>query len=167
MGKDADVFVTIAAGDHFWEKSQHEPPILAIILPFAYVENYRGPWISRGLENPEALRAGLEAGFKIAAGRDPKQFLNMGGELCRMWKDPEGRSRTLLLQFLDWARGFPPVRGSLVRGVLPTVSIRPVSETPGSGGGSRRYRKQSAAGRGGPGKVQVQKKQRPLDEGSV
>ena len=38
LGKDTDLLMTIAAGDHFWEKSQHEPLILTIILPFAYVE---------------------------------------------------------------------------------------------------------------------------------
>ena len=84
LGKDADVLATITAGDHFWEKSQHEPLIIAIVLPFAYVENYREPWIARGLEKPEALREELEAGFKIAAGRNPKQFSDMDGELCRM-----------------------------------------------------------------------------------
>ena len=84
LGKDADVLMIITAGDHFWEKSQHKSLILAIVLPFAYVGNYRGPWIVRGLEKPEALRTELEAGFKMAAGRYPAQFLNMDGELCRM-----------------------------------------------------------------------------------
>ena len=43
LGKDADILMTITAGDHFWGKSQHEPLILAIILPLAYIENYRAP----------------------------------------------------------------------------------------------------------------------------
>ena len=43
LGKGADVLMTITAGDRFWEKSQHKPLILAIILPFANVEKYRGP----------------------------------------------------------------------------------------------------------------------------
>ena len=111
LGKDANFLMTIPAGDHFWNKSQHKPLIIAIVLPFAYVENYRVPWIARGLEKPEALRSDLEAGFKIVAGRDPAQFPNMDGELCGMWKDPERRSRTLLLQFLDWAGSFPPYGG--------------------------------------------------------
>ena len=34
LGKEADVLMTITARDHFWEKSQQEPPILAIVLPF-------------------------------------------------------------------------------------------------------------------------------------
>ena len=39
LGKDTDVLMTITAIDHFWGKSQHEPLILAIILPRVYVEN--------------------------------------------------------------------------------------------------------------------------------
>ena len=41
--------------DHSWDKSQHQPLILTIILPFVYVENYREPWIARGLEKPEVF----------------------------------------------------------------------------------------------------------------
>ena len=65
LGKDADVLMTITARDHFWDKSQHKPLVLAIVLPFAYVEKYRGTWVARGLEEPESLRKELEAGRNI------------------------------------------------------------------------------------------------------
>ena len=99
--------MTITVGDHFWDKPQHKPPILTIVLPFGYIETYRGSWIAHGLEKLEPLRTELKAGFNIAGVRDPAQFSNTDGELCRMWQDPEGRNRALLLQFLDWAGGFP------------------------------------------------------------
>ena len=83
--------MTITNGDHFWDKSQHEPLIVAIVLPFAYVETYRGPWIAHGLKKPEALRTELEADFNIAGGRNPLQFPNTNGGLCRMWQDPHQR----------------------------------------------------------------------------
>ena len=77
MGKDADVLMTITAGDHFSEKTQHKPLILAIVLPFAYVKTHRGPWIAHGLEKPKTLREKFEAGFKITGGRNPTQFPHM------------------------------------------------------------------------------------------
>ena len=101
LGKDFDILMTITAGGHFWDKSQHEPLILAIVLPLVYVETYRAPWTARGLEKSEALWTEHKAGFKIAGGRDPTQYPNMDRKLCRMWQDPEGRSQALLLQFLD------------------------------------------------------------------
>ena len=88
LGKDADVLMTITATDHFWDKSQHEPLILAIVLPFAYDKTHRGPWITRGLEKPESLREEFEASSKIAGGRNPSQFYHMDGELCGMWNNP-------------------------------------------------------------------------------
>ena len=39
LGKYAYVLMIITTGDHFWGKSQHEPPILVIISPFAHVQN--------------------------------------------------------------------------------------------------------------------------------
>ena len=38
LGKDANDLMIIPARDHFWDKSQHEPLILAIVLPFAYIQ---------------------------------------------------------------------------------------------------------------------------------
>ena len=111
LGKDAVVLMTITIGDHFWDKLPHKHLILAIVLPFAYVENYRPPWIACRLEKPDALWTELEAGFKIAGDRDPVQFPKTDGKLCGMWQDPEGRSWALLLQFLDWSESCPPYGG--------------------------------------------------------
>ena len=141
LGNDADVFMTITVRDHFWEKHQHKPLILAIVLPFAYVENYSRPWIARGLEKSETFWKEFKAGFKITGSRNPIQFPHMDGKLCIMWGDPEGRSRTMLLQFLDWERGFPPVQRCLVQKVLQGVFMRPVPKVARSRTGIRQSRK--------------------------
>ena len=39
----------------------------------------------------------LESGFKIARSRNPREFSHMDRELYGMWKDPEGRSRAILM----------------------------------------------------------------------
>ena len=109
LGKDADVLMTITTGDHFWDKSQHASLILAIVLPFTCVKTYRGPWVARGLKKSETLLKDLKAGFKITGGRNPTEFPHMDRKLRGMWINPEGRSQTILLKFLDWTRGFPPV----------------------------------------------------------
>ena len=112
LGNDADVFMTITVRDHSWEKSQHEPLILAIVLHFAHVENYSGPWIACGLEKPGTLWKEFEACFTIAGDRNPIQCPCMDGKLCRTWEDSEGRNnRTVLLKLLGWAQGFPPCGG--------------------------------------------------------
>ena len=109
-GKDADTLAMITAGDHFWDKSKHKPQILAIILPFAFVENYRGPWTVHRLEKPESLQRELVSGFKITVSQDRKEFPHIYGELCRMWQDPEGRSWAILLHFFD-CTGISPCTG--------------------------------------------------------
>ena len=109
---DVDILITIATRDHLWDKSQHKPLILAIVLPFAYVKTYSGPWIARGLGKPEYHKKELEPGFKITGGRDPREFPDMDGTLCCLWKVPEGRSGTLLLHFFHWAWSFPPRRSA-------------------------------------------------------
>ena len=38
LGKDMDIIWTVGTGDHFWNKSQHEPLIITIVLPAAYFE---------------------------------------------------------------------------------------------------------------------------------
>ena len=85
-------------------------------MTFPAKQKYRGPWAALGLEKPESLWRELEAGFKIAGARNLTEFPHMDGKLCGIWKDPEGRSQTIMLQFLDSVRGFPSMQVFLVRG---------------------------------------------------
>ena len=147
LSKDADLMFTVATGDrHFWETSQHEPLIVAIVLPLSYCENYRGPWVARG--TPESLRAQheLEAGFKLGTKRDSGESHVVEGVLREVWSDQTRRSGFVLQQFLAWAGRFPPVQNSLLRGVLRSTGGRSLPQA--TGGGARRRRPRRRNGRG-------------------
>ena len=120
LNKDADVLFPVEAGPqpgHFWATNQHEPLIVAIVFPFAYVDRYQGPWVARGLDDVRHFGEELRQGFLFASGksRRPDQLSVMDGELRRVWETPVRRSRTVLQELLSWARGFPPVRECMVR----------------------------------------------------
>ena len=132
LGKDADLMFTLEVGDHFWSRRQHEPLIVAVVLPFAHRTRYFGPWVARYTPEAKKVARELENGFKWCKNHRHRGLHDMGGSLCEMWKDPEGRSRDLLQEFLRWAGGFPPVLECVVRGVLRGGSERPVPSSTGS-----------------------------------
>jgi hypothetical protein len=115
LGKDADLLFTVPPKVDFWDASQHEPLILAIVLPFSYTPNYSGPWVAKSCPETRSAESELNSGF--GSTRDPnlESFLRLGRGVCAMWKSPEERSRTVLRKFLHWSRTFPPVSSSLVR----------------------------------------------------
>ena len=115
LGKDADLMFTVESGVHFWGTSQHEPLIVAIVLPFSYTPNYSGPWVARTTPETRDWARELTSGFKSKRTPNLDSFLQLDRAVREMWKDPEGRSRVILRKFLDWARRFPPVSSSLVR----------------------------------------------------
>ena len=43
LGKDGNVLFTAQVGSQFWSEAQHELLTISIILPLAYIDNYRGP----------------------------------------------------------------------------------------------------------------------------
>lgn len=144
LGKDADLIFSVAPGKHFWQKCQYEPLTIAIVLPLAYVENYRGPWTARGTPAMECCQHELESGFKLAAGRDPRELPKLASSVHALWKDPEGRSRSLLLQLLDQTGSlFRPVQECLLRRMLPRKRVRSVSKASRT---RKRSRRKSAAG---------------------
>ena len=153
LGKDADVMFTVATRNHFWDTTQHEPLIVAIVLPLAHVHAYRGPWMARGSPQANSLAAEHSAGFKHFRDGKPSRLFELGSPLRDLWKDAQGRSGTLLREFLRWARSFPPVQECMVRGLLPGKPKRPVPEAAGSIG-PRRQGGGSGDGREGPRKVQ-------------
>ena len=108
LGKDADVLWTVGTGDHFWNKLQHEPLMLAIIFILHMEKHTGGPELPC-IGEPESLKKELKSGFKFAGGRDPSKLSDLDRTLRSLWNDPEGRSQSLLLQFLDWAGNLPPV----------------------------------------------------------
>ena len=73
-----------------------------IHIHFVYINISGGTGLSMGWESLRSSKKGLESDFKFAGGRDPRELPDLDMTLCSLWKDPEGRSRSLLLQFLDW-----------------------------------------------------------------
>lgn len=138
--KRADVMFTVQTGNHFWEKSQHEPLIIAIVFPLSHVPNYRGPWIAKGSHRVDVITKELEQGFKYHKANGAGEFPELERGVRRLWEQPERRSRDLLQQLLATTRSFPPVHECLVRRVLHSGRKRSFSPTAGtgrSGGGKR------------------------------
>ena len=134
LSKDADLMFTVAVGDeHFWTKSQHEPLIIAVVLPLSHCEDYRGPWVARGTAESARAQQELESGFKLGTKRDTGGPFVVEGVLREVWKKPAIRSGVVLRKFLAWARTFPPVRNSLLREVLHGRSRRPLPKAAGDG----------------------------------
>ena len=63
--KDMDVLFTVQVGKHFWESPQHEPLIVALILPLSHVDKYMGPWLSAGTSQARNLVCELDLNFKF------------------------------------------------------------------------------------------------------
>ena len=124
LSKDADVLFSIKPGAPFWPRTMHEPLILIIVLPLSHAPNYLGPWSIRRTGEAEVLERELEARFKDPTIHGSRKFYDLAGSLLGM-RDPKERwSRTLLFEFLNQQRSFPPVSRSLVRKMLPQASKR-------------------------------------------
>ena len=137
LGRDWDVAFTVAPGVDFWDSSQHEPLIVALVFPLCHVRNYRGPWTVRDTSRAGELGAELTTGFKLHSRRFPRKLSDVEGKLREVWRDPPGRSRFVLQQFLSETRRFPPVQECLVRRMLSRSRKRPFPQTGGSGGQGR------------------------------
>ena len=164
LTKDADVLFEVQVGDHLLGRSQHEPLIVALVLPIVHVTSYRGPWLARETPEVESLVRELYLGFKFAKNPRHAGLPLVDGALCGLWKDAEGRSGNLLREFLVWAGGFPPVRECSVRGLLQRIPERSLP-TPAVGGS--RGRKRDAPGRCGRATSSKREKRGPLDEGPL
>ena len=164
LRKAADVVFTVQVGDHFWGRVQHEPLIIVVVLPLSHAPSYKGPWLARGSAQACKLACELDAGFKHARNPDHKGLLELGGSLCGLWKDPAGRSRDILQEFLRWARGFPPVHECVVRGLLQGVPNRPLPE---DGAERRRGRKRGSVGGQGRREVSGGSQRRPPGGGPL
>ena len=118
LGKDADLMFTVAPGDHFWSPDQHEPLIVAVVLPLAHAPHHRGPWVARGTDKALRVQRELDLGFKLGAANASRRLPDVDGRVREMWSDVQRRSGTVLREFLAWARKLPPVQECLVRELL-------------------------------------------------
>ncbi len=137
--KDADVNFYVKAGAPFWPSDMHEPLTIVIVLPLAYVPNYRGPWITKLTPTARDACERLGAEFGNAEENGRKKFINVGEPMPSLWEDDYRWTRDLLFQFLQEQSSFPPVQGGLVRGLLPTLRGRSLSGSKNNG--RRRGRK--------------------------
>lgn len=133
LGKDADLMVTAPVGLPFWESNQHEPLILAILLPVVRRKDWKGPWVFRGsLHSGDAARR-LDTGWKLAVGREPAGRDELEGELREVRETPAAWSGSVLRKFLGAARSVPSLPEGVVRRMLSEASQRQVpdqQETP-------------------------------------
>ena len=135
------MFSIEAGNDPIWTDSQYEPLVVAIVLPFAHVDRYYGPWLVRGTDLANDTQDTLTRGFKCVRGRGKRKPDDLERELQSLWEDPASRSRDILRKFLYSTRKFPPVQKCLVWPVLPGVLQGPVSQAGDGRGGGRGSKK--------------------------
>ena len=163
LGKDANLMFHVKPGACFWPKSMHEPLYVAIVLPLAYAEQHRGPWVLHGSRTSLELSQSLVSGFKDPELYGSQKFHDLEGTMPCLRKGPEAWHRDLLWQFLTSQRSFPPVSRCLVRRVLPQTSPGPV---PGPNPARRRNRRRRRNGhRGGSSAAVPPRKKRQSSDG--
>ena len=164
LGKDADLMFDIPVGSAMWPLSQHEPLIVAIILPFSHKPRYRGPWLVR------------EASFAATAGRILKQeftsalekrswgHYDVEGSLCGLSRASLKPQRDYMRKFLHEALSFPSMPESMVREVLHSTPGGSVSS---SGSSRKRGRRSNRTVDEGGQEVQGREKRRPSDGDAI
>jgi hypothetical protein len=124
IGKDADLLFTVPVGVPFWEKHQHEPLIVCLLLPVVKRRNWRGPWIVRGSSFASTAEDELRRTFELSVGKKPKQRDELGGELRPVLENPPERSGDILRKFLNAARRIHSLPKGVVRTMLSRSSTR-------------------------------------------
>ena len=148
LSKDADVWFTINMEPSFWPCYMHEPLIVLMFLPLAYVSNYRGPWVIRGSYPALEVQKHMEAGFKNPDLHGCGKFHDLEGPVHGVRYPKEECSRDLMLKFIEAQKKIPPVSCSLVRRMLPPSPRGPLSSTDKSC--RRRQQKRRPGYRGTP-----------------
>jgi hypothetical protein len=120
LSKDADLVLTVPPGQSFWPASMHKPLIVLIVLPLTHVDSYRGPWLVGSTDAAAALEKRVRSGFATwCESKDaPGKLHELEGYLPGLWSTQEEWFRSVLFEFLNEQRNFPPVHECLVRGML-------------------------------------------------
>ena len=147
LSKDADLIFSVPCGPTFWPQSMHEPLVILIVLPLHHVNRYQGPWLVKATDAAVRTEDTLSQGFKVWNNPHyvPGKFPLVDGEVPGLWGSQEEWSRSVLFEFLNAQRKFPPVQECMVRGLLRGSSERPVSG-PAPFRGRRRNRGRSEGG---------------------
>ena len=136
--RDADLRFYVRAGVPFWPSSMHEPLPVVVVLPLAHVENYRGPWIVKHRPQTGAFGERLDAEFGRPRDHGRKEFSDLDEPMPSLWEGDYQRSGSLLFEFLHEQSRFPPVQSGLLRGLLPTLRGRPLTNSEDDGRRGRR-----------------------------
>ncbi len=139
--KDADVVFYVKAGAPFWPSSMHEPLTVIIVLPLAYVQNYRGPWIVKHTASAGEFNRRMDFEFGKPRERGRKEFLDLEEPMPSLWEDDYRWTRDFLFEFLKGQSQFPPVQSGLVRGMLPSLRGGSISYPEQNGRRRRRGRR--------------------------
>ena len=113
----------VPVGTPMWPTGNHEPLIIAVLLPIITHRDWRGPWIFQGSDLCRNTMAELGWGFRTATGRRSERGTDMGGELWKVWEDVDLGSRDILCQFLKQTRAVSSMSESVVRGLLHKTSF--------------------------------------------
>jgi hypothetical protein len=158
LRKDVDLMFTVSCGASFWPHSMHEPLIVMIVLPFAHVPRYHGPWTVGGSFTGIGVVQRLEAGFKDPTIHGTRRFHDLEGTMPCLRDNAEGWSGSILREFLDSQKSFPPVSECLVRGMLP---VPKASDLSNSSKARRRRKRRAGDGGGRATAFQASPKRRP------
>jgi len=164
LAKDADVVITLDSGNPSWKREMHEPLMLLIVLPLSHVPSYSGPWVAKGTEPAVKLESQCQRISTLWRSRRDgcEKLHDVEGELPGVWNNSEEWVGSLLREFLDTQRRFPPVRQCLVRGVLQDGGERPLPDSR-----NKRRRHGPRTGSDGRDDVPEGKKRRPPDGSAV
>ncbi len=125
--KDADLKFYVHAGAPFWPRSMHEPLTVVVVLPLAFVENYRGPWTARNRPCTQAFGEQLDAEFKRPADNGRVEFLDLDRPMPSLQDEACRWTWDILRKFLHKQRAFSPVQSGILRGLLPGLRGRSIS----------------------------------------
>ena len=126
LSKDADLMFEVPVGTPMWPAENHEPLIIAVLLPIVTRRDWRGPWIFQGSDLSRITADELAWGFRTARGRKSERRAVLGGELWKMWKDTDTGSRDILRQFLKQTRSVSSMPEGMVRLLLHKTPIRQI-----------------------------------------
>ena len=138
LGKDADLIFEIPVGSDIWPLTQHEPLVVAFVLPLEHKTKYRGPWVVKETKMPAETCDRIKAEFARGVEERPCRHYDLEGSVRGMRGVPCQSERDILREFLCRSGKFPSMPESVVRGMLQRGSGIQVPNQRVGGGGKRR-----------------------------
>ena len=96
---------TVTPGEHFWGKTQHEPLIVAVVLPLFHVNGWLRDLMRPNLSPESSAQVSSTLGIE-----DPKDFLTWKGLCVACGKMRKGGVGLFCANFCVGRESFPPCR---------------------------------------------------------